>query len=139
MGNMALLLQVKAKLLEAESLFRSVLEDYTKVLGPDHPDTLTLMNNLASLLKTQGKQSEAEPLYKRALKVRTKVLGPDHPDTLLSMYNYVSILLLLGKKEAVSWSRICVQRNEKVFGLDKQETKDARDQLRMALSQQKLK
>jgi hypothetical protein len=33
-----------------------------KVLGEDHPDTLTIMNNLAGLLHKQGKYEEAEEL-----------------------------------------------------------------------------
>jgi hypothetical protein len=33
-----------------------------KVLGKEHPNTLTGMNNLAGLLKSRGKNDEAEQL-----------------------------------------------------------------------------
>ena len=35
-----------------------------RVLGPDHPDTLTAIHNMAVLLYKQGRLSEAEPLYR---------------------------------------------------------------------------
>ena len=44
--------------------FRRDLEGSERVLGPDHPGTLTSVGNLASLLKAQGKLQEAEPLYR---------------------------------------------------------------------------
>ena len=40
------------------------MEGSERVLGPDHPGTLTSVGNLASLLKAQGKLQEAEPLYR---------------------------------------------------------------------------
>ena len=35
---------------EAIGQFRRLLDDQVRVLGPDHPDTLTTRNNLASWL-----------------------------------------------------------------------------------------
>jgi hypothetical protein len=35
------------------------LEQRKKVLGPEHPDTMTSMNNLGSALGSQGKYEEA--------------------------------------------------------------------------------
>ena len=71
---------------------RRAVEERERVLGVDHPDTLSSVNNLGSLLKAQGKLEEAEVLYRRALEGRERVLGVDHPDTLLSMYNFADFL-----------------------------------------------
>jgi hypothetical protein len=62
-----------------------VLELRKKVLGPEHPDTLTSMANLALTYSSQGRWAEAEQLEAQVLELRKKVLGPEHPDTLMSM------------------------------------------------------
>jgi len=48
---------------EAEPLWNSVLAICERVLGPEHPDTLSTVNNLANLYRNQGKDEQAEPLY----------------------------------------------------------------------------
>ncbi|CAG8883634.1 unnamed protein product, partial [Penicillium egyptiacum] len=45
---------------EAEAIHRRTLQDREKVLGPEHPDTLTSVSNLGSVLESQGKYEEAE-------------------------------------------------------------------------------
>ena len=50
-----------------------------RVLGGDHPDTLTLINDMGHLLMVQGKLAEAEPYHREALEGRRQVLGGDHP------------------------------------------------------------
>lgn len=46
---------------EAEPIHRQTLALMEKVMGKEHPDTLTSMNNLAGLQNSQGKYNEAEP------------------------------------------------------------------------------
>ncbi|XTI86827.1 hypothetical protein V2W45_1456124 [Cenococcum geophilum] len=46
---------------------RQTLARRVKVLGPEHPDTLTSMSNLAGVLERQGKFEEAEDLQKQEL------------------------------------------------------------------------
>ena len=60
---------------------------HRKVLGPEHPDTLTSMVNLAATFSNQGKYEEAEELELKVLGVHKKLLGPEHPHTLDSMMN----------------------------------------------------
>ena len=66
---------------EAEPLLRCALERSERVLGPEHPDTLTILNNLAVLLNKKGDYAQAEPLFRRALEANELVLGPEHPST----------------------------------------------------------
>jgi len=64
-----------------------LLADRERVLGPDHPDTLTSRSNLAVAYRAAGRAAEAIPLHERTLADRERVLGPDHPDTLASRDN----------------------------------------------------
>jgi len=66
---------------EAEPLYQRALAARERVLGAEHPSTLTSVNNLAVLYESQGRHAEAEPLYQRALDGMERVLGKDHPDT----------------------------------------------------------
>ena len=59
----------------------------SKILGPDHPDTLTLRNNLAYAYYSAGRLGEAIPLFEEVLADRVRVLGDDHPSTLASRNN----------------------------------------------------
>jgi len=58
--------------------------NFKRVVGPEHPDTLTSMNNLAFTWKEQGRIAEAIELMERCAQLRTKVLGAEHPHTLSS-------------------------------------------------------
>ncbi len=68
-------------------LSRELLPDRTRVLGPDHPDTLETRGNIAALTGEVGDAREALRLYRELLPDRTRVLGPDHPDTLATRHN----------------------------------------------------
>ena len=76
---------------EAEQMDRRALDSREKMLGKEHPDTLTSVCNLASVLRYQGKYGEAEPMNRRALDDNEKVLGKEHPSTLKSVSNLASV------------------------------------------------
>jgi tetratricopeptide (TPR) repeat protein len=79
----------------SRTLFTQTLAVRRRVLGPDHPDTVSSINNLALLLSSVGDYAEAEPLYREALAVSERVLGPEHPTTLICINN---LGLLLSNK-----------------------------------------
>jgi hypothetical protein len=66
---------------DAERLTREVLADRRRLLGEDHPDTLTSRATLARLTARQDRRAEAEALYRQVTADRTRVLGPGHPAT----------------------------------------------------------
>jgi tetratricopeptide (TPR) repeat protein len=68
-------------------LFERTLADRERVLGPDHPSTLTARGNLAIAYRDAGRVAEAMPLFERALADMERVLGADHPDTLSTRGN----------------------------------------------------
>jgi tetratricopeptide (TPR) repeat protein len=71
-----------------------------RVLGSDHPDTLTSIYSLGGLYQTQGKYDAAEPLYEQCLNARRRVLGSDHPNTLTSIYSLGGLYQAQGKYDA---------------------------------------
>ena len=48
---------------QAEEMHRQALGQRERVLGKEHPDTLTSMNNLAEVLRGQGKYEQAEEMH----------------------------------------------------------------------------
>lgn len=84
---------------EADSMQRWALVAREKVLGREHPDTLTSVNNLGLVLDSQGKYEEAEAMHRWALEAREEVLGREHPDTLTSLNNLGNVLNRQGKYE----------------------------------------
>ena len=65
----------------------AVLAVRKRVLGEEHPNTLTSASNLALTYSQQGKHAEAETLQVAVLAVEKRVLGEEHPDTLTSANN----------------------------------------------------
>jgi hypothetical protein len=68
----------------AAAAFADLLADQTRVLGPNHPATLTTRLSLA---RWQGEAGDAEGAARqcqRLLNDQVRVLGPDHPETMLT-------------------------------------------------------
>ena len=53
------------------------METRKRVLGEEHPNTLTSMGNLASTYRQQGRSKEAEELEVRVMETRKRVLGEE--------------------------------------------------------------
>jgi len=62
MANLASTYRNQGRWKEAEDLFVQVMETSKRVLGVEHPSTLTSMANLASTFWNQGRWKEAEDL-----------------------------------------------------------------------------
>jgi hypothetical protein len=77
-----LVLDSQGKYEEAEAMNRQTLAGYEKMLGPEHPDTLTSVYCLAYLLAKQHRVNESLLLYQRASAGYDTTLGKDHPITL---------------------------------------------------------
>ncbi len=66
---------------EAIDMLTELLNDRTRVLGPDHPDTLDTRHNLGHWLGKAGRVDEAIDMLTALLNDHTRVLGPDAPLT----------------------------------------------------------
>ena len=62
-----------------------MLSGRLRVLGEQHPDTLSARVNLAVSYAQAGRISEAITLQEQVLADRVRVLGEQHPDTVISM------------------------------------------------------
>ena len=69
------MLQAQGKLSEAEALQRRALEAYERILGPEHPDTLTSVNNLAWIEIELRRTAEARPLFERCASAWVNAAG----------------------------------------------------------------
>ncbi|MFG2394992.1 tetratricopeptide repeat protein, partial [Streptomyces lavendulae] len=56
-----------------------LLADRSRVLGKDHPQTLTTRNNLAAMLAEAGDAAGAAQALTDLLESMARVLGEDHP------------------------------------------------------------
>ncbi|KAF2191620.1 putative kinesin [Zopfia rhizophila CBS 207.26] len=91
--------------------------DDVRVLGSEHPSTLTSMANLASTYRNQGRWKEAEELEVQVMETRKRVLGAEHPSTLTSMNNLAFTLKGQGQNDkAISLMEKCFQFQEQVLG-----------------------
>jgi hypothetical protein len=84
MANLASTYRNQGRWKEAEELEVQVMETRKRVLGAEHPNTLTSMNNFAFTLKEQGRNIEAIKLMTECVQLRIRVSGAEHPHTLTS-------------------------------------------------------
>ena len=108
----------------------AVVED---VLGPDHPDTLTVRNNLAGAYDSVGRFGEAIDAWEELLPDCERVLGPDHPVTLTVRNNLAFVYKSVGRfGEAIdAWEEL-LPDCERVLGPDHPVTLTVRNNLAVA-------
>ena len=100
-------------------MYEQVLADRERVLGPDHPDTLTSRNNLAVAYRAAGRTGEAITLDEQVLAARERVLAPDHPETLQSRSNLAAAYRAAGRTgEAITLDEQVLAARERVLGPD---------------------
>ena len=71
-NNFALVLSENGDFNGVEELVVQVMDMRKKLLGAEHPDTLTSMANLAHTYKKQGRWNEAEQLQIQVMNIRKK-------------------------------------------------------------------
>jgi hypothetical protein len=75
----------------AIAIGKPLVADSQRVLGPDHPDTLTAQNNLAVAYQEAGRAAEAIPLFERTQADLQRLMGPDHPDVVTARNNLACV------------------------------------------------
>jgi tetratricopeptide (TPR) repeat protein len=136
-ANLALSLLDQGKFADAEPLLRLLHEVEMRVLGAEHPSTLTTANNLASSLGEQGKYTDAERIQREVLGAKRRVLGAEHPDTLITAGNLADSLRNQGKyaeTEAVEREVLGVQKY--VLGAEHLDTLKTTNNLAITLVRQ---
>ena len=127
------------QLLAAADLARAIdagartLTDCVRMLGPDHPVTMTSQDNLAGAYESAGRLGEAIPLFEQALADSVRVLGEDHPDTLSSRNNVGGAYQSAGRLgEAIPLYEQNLADSVRVLGEDHPQTLRSRNNLAYA-------
>jgi hypothetical protein len=100
-GNFRSRLHFDGRFNKAEAPLTEVMETRKRILGVEHPDTLTMIDYLASTYRRQGRLKEAEELGVQVVEIGRKALGVEHLSTLSGISNLVSTYREQGRlKEA---------------------------------------
>jgi eukaryotic-like serine/threonine-protein kinase len=70
---------------QAQQLLERAVETQRRILGPEHPDTLSSRNALGGVYRRQGRLADAERIFRDTLPVTRRVLGPAHRQTAFTM------------------------------------------------------
>ncbi len=122
-----------ADLPRAIPLYEQILGERERLLGGDHPDTLSSRNSLAYAYWEAGDLGRAIPLYEQTLAERERLLGGDHPDTLGSRNNLAYAYRTAGDLgRAISLFEQTLAEMERVLGDDHPSTLTSRNNLASA-------
>ncbi|KAH8723386.1 kinesin light chain 3 [Phaeosphaeriaceae sp. PMI808] len=119
---------------ESEELYVQLVEIEKRILGEEHPDTLTNMNNLAFLILEQGRWKEAEELQAQVLEISKRILGEEHPNTLTSMNNLALSISEQGRwKEAEELQAQVLEISKRILGEEHPDTLTSMDNLALSI------
>ncbi|KAM0691630.1 hypothetical protein Q7P36_007829 [Cladosporium allicinum] len=111
---------------EAEELVVKAMEASRRVVGEEHPSTLSAMANLAATYRNQGRWKEAEELQVKVMEARSRVVGEEHPDTLSAMANLAATYRNQGRwKEAEELEVKVLEASRRVVGEEHPDTLSA--------------
>ena len=82
---------------DAEKFQILLLDERSRTLGEEHPDTISAMVNLANTYRRLGKYADIEKLHLKGLHIRNRLLGEEHPDTISAMNDLALSYHSLGK------------------------------------------
>jgi tetratricopeptide (TPR) repeat protein len=104
-----------------------------RMLGPDHPDTLSVRNSLATAYHAAGRTADAIPVIEQILAARERLLGADHPSTLAARNNLASAYRTAGQAaKAIPLFEKNVAACEALLGSDHPRTVASRHSLDLA-------
>ena len=81
------------------SVYTQSLATHMRLLGPDHPETLTTRSHLAAAHESAGDMATAITQYEQAHSDRVRVLGQDHQQTILSRISLAAAYQDVGDPE----------------------------------------
>ncbi|HUZ24313.1 MAG TPA: tetratricopeptide repeat protein [Streptosporangiaceae bacterium] len=104
-----------------------------RLLGPDHPATLTTRSYLARALEAAGQAAEAAGCWQRVTAARARISGADHPGTLAARVSLGHAIAAAGQPgTAVTVLEEAVAGYDRVRGPGHPDTLSARDELAAA-------
>ena len=102
---------------DAEKMSTEATTARSKVLGPEHEQTLSAMAMVGLAYSLGGQWKKAEELRVQVMEVTKRVLGPEHPDSLSSMANLAYTWKDHGREtEALELMEECYQLRKQKLG-----------------------
>jgi hypothetical protein len=81
---------------------KEVLEKRRRILGEEHPSTISAMNNLANTLGEQGQLDEAITILEVAVQKMKRIHGEEHPHTEIAINNWTILVARRAAYEATT-------------------------------------
>jgi tetratricopeptide (TPR) repeat protein len=133
MNNLAIVYSKEGRYGDAEALGSQALEIRRRVLGPEHPETLSSMNNLAIVYQYETKYKQAQALFSKASEISLRLRGAEHPFTLDILENLASMYERQGKYAlAESYASRALAGRRRALGQEHQDTISAMADLALA-------
>ncbi|MFF0153799.1 tetratricopeptide repeat protein [Micromonospora sp. NPDC005203] len=76
-----------------------MVDDAVRVLGDEHPHTITVRSNLATSYRQAGRTDEAITIEEKVLNDAARVLGAEHPDAILARANLAASYRQAGRTD----------------------------------------
>ncbi|MEU9378162.1 tetratricopeptide repeat protein [Streptomyces sp. NPDC048255] len=113
---------------EAGDHWAELADHCARLIGPDHPATISARSNLAATYTAHlGRHHEALRLEEEVLADRERVLGPDHPDTVTARANLAATYTVLGRHhDAQQLQERVLADRQRLLGPDHPDTIRAR-------------
>ncbi|MFE7096572.1 tetratricopeptide repeat protein [Streptomyces erythrochromogenes] len=92
LSSLARLLDAAGEATESLRLHRRAAATRTRLLGPDHTDTMDSVAGAAVALHNLRQHADAVELHEQNLAARARALGENHPDTLRSRHQLADAL-----------------------------------------------
>ena len=110
----------------AQSLNERAWEIRQRVLGPRHPETLSVKERVAmEMYSFEGRYAEAERMLRETLKAQREVVGSEHRDTLESMVDLGTVLDAEAKyPEALALKQSALDVERRNLGPEDRDTVD---------------
>ncbi|MGW8875663.1 caspase, EACC1-associated type [Streptomyces mirabilis] len=114
----------------AATLLQKIGDEQTRILGPEHFDTLRTLQSYAHSLGGAGEPMTAAQLLRQLLTDHLRLLGPDHEDTLRSRQFLAINLGEAGyREEAIGMLRVLLADRGRVLGAEDPHTLRTRHML----------
>lgn len=118
---------------EAIAIGEELIADLERVLGADHPDTLSSRNNLADAYRGEARSAEAIALYEKNLAACQRQMGLGHPTTMKARNNLAIVYQEAGRyTEAIPLLEQNLATYERLLGPDHPSAVAARNDLAAA-------
>jgi tetratricopeptide (TPR) repeat protein len=90
LGNLGAVLASRGRYAKAQAYFVEALAKHEEMLGPDHPDTLSIATNLAVVEMRTGDFSTGLARVERVAEAQARLLGAEHGEVANTLNNLAS-------------------------------------------------